>query len=229
MVFRRRDRRPVFTALTEFFLPRGGWKRATQYVIHRLRRLPDPPHRIARGIFAGVFISFTPLFGFHFLGAIAIAMVLRGNVLAALLATFFGNPVTTPLIALSSVELGHWMLGGTVGFGLEQIGQSFIDAWEAVTGNIQAMFTKDIADWQGLSGFFWEIFLPYLVGGLAPGIICGMICYYISLPAVGAYQKLRDRQRRERVEKAIEKRQKAAQRVLRRATKAATGQTEDQA
>ncbi|MCX8509052.1 MAG: DUF2062 domain-containing protein, partial [Rhodobacteraceae bacterium] len=102
MVFRRRDRRPVLRALTELIFPRGGWKRATQYVIHRLRRLPDPPHRIARGIFAGVFISFTPFFGFHFFGAIAIAMVLRGNVLAALLATFFGNPVTTPLIALGS-------------------------------------------------------------------------------------------------------------------------------
>ncbi len=228
MVFRRRDRRPVLTVLSEFFLPRGGWKRAAQYVVHRLRRLPDPPHRIARGIFAGVFISFTPLFGFHFLGAIAIAMALRGNVLAALLATFFGNPVTTPLIALGSVELGHWMLGGTVGFGINEIGRSFTDAWAAITGNIWAIFTEDVADWRGLSEFFWNIFLPYLVGGMVPGILIGMICYYISLPVIGTYQKLRDRQRRERVEKALEKRQKAAEKERRRAAKAA-GQTEDQA
>ena len=97
MVFRRRDRRPIKTIVSEFFLPRGGWSRAAQYVVHRLSRLPDPPHRIARGIFAGVFISFTPFFGFHFLGAAAIAWSLRGNILAALLATFFGNPLTTPL------------------------------------------------------------------------------------------------------------------------------------
>ena len=28
--------------------PRGGFVRATRYVIHRMSRLPDEPHRIAR-------------------------------------------------------------------------------------------------------------------------------------------------------------------------------------
>ena len=37
--------------------------------------------------------------------------VLRGNILASLLATFIGNPVTFPIIATVSVELGTWMLG----------------------------------------------------------------------------------------------------------------------
>ncbi len=228
MVFRRRDRRPIKTIVAEFFLPRGGWYRAAQYVIHRLSRLPDPPHRIARGIFAGVFISFTPFFGFHFLGAAAIAWAMRGNILAALLATFFGNPLTTPLIALGSVELGHWMLGGNPGFGFEEILASFSAAWTAIYGNFLALFTARQANWTGLADFFREIFLPYLVGGIGPGIVSGMACYYVSLPIVGAYQKLRDRKRRERIEKAMEKRQKAAEKERRRAEQAAGHQTEDQ-
>lgn len=228
MVFRRRDRRPIMTIVSEFFLPRGGWYRAAQYVVHRLSRLPDPPHRIARGIFAGVLISFTPLFGFHFLGAVGIAWAIRGNILAALLATFFGNPLTTPLIALGSVELGHWMLGGDIGFGFEEILASFSAAWSAIYGNFLALFTPRHTDWSGLADFFRNIFLPYLVGGIGPGIITGMICYYASLPIVGAYQKLRDRKRRERIEKAMEKRQKAADKERRRAERAAGHQTEDQ-
>lgn len=229
MVFRRRDRRPIKTIVTEFFLPRGGWSRAAQYVVHRLSRLPDPPHRIARGIFAGVFISFTPFFGFHFLGAAAIAWALRGNILAALLATFFGNPLTTPLIALGSVELGHWLLGGQLGFGFEEILASFSAAWSAIYGNFLALFTTRHADWAGLADFFRNIFLPYLVGGIGPGILAGMICYYASLPIVGAYQKLRERKRRERIEKAIEKRHKAAEKERKRALRVGTQQPGDQA
>ncbi|WP_330448804.1 DUF2062 domain-containing protein [Paracoccus marcusii] len=49
-------------------------------------------------------VNFTPLFGFHFLSAAAVAWIIRGNVLAALLATFVGNPVTLPFIALMSVS-----------------------------------------------------------------------------------------------------------------------------
>lgn len=228
MVFRRRDRRSLRTVVTEFFLPRGGWSRAAQYVVHRLSRLPDPPHRIARGIFAGVFISFTPLFGFHFLGAAGIAWLLRGNILAALLATFFGNPLTTPLIALGAVELGHWIMGGQIGFGFEEILASFSAAWSAIYGNFLALFTSRRADWGGLDEFFRNIFLPYLVGGIGPGILFGMVCYYVSLPVVGAYQKLRDRKRRERIEKAMERRQKAAEKERIRAERAGGHQAEDQ-
>lgn len=229
MVFRRRDRRPVLTAVAEFFFPRGGWKRAVQYVVYRLRRLPDPPHRIARGVFAGVFISFTPLFGFHLILAGAIAWALRGNVLAALIATFFGNPITTPIIALSSVELGHWILGAGEPVGIAEISSFFGAASVEIWNNIWAIFTPAVARWDHLAGFFKGIFLPYLVGGLGPGIFWGFVCYYLTIPLVNAYQKLRDRQRRERIERAIEKRQKAAEKERRRAERARTEQAEDQA
>lgn len=223
MVFRRRDRRSLATVVSEFFFPRGGWSRAAQYVVHRLRRLPDPPHRIARGVFAGVFISFTPLFGFHFIGAWLIAWALRGNVLAALLATFFGNPLTTPIIAITSVELGHWLLGTASDVGFAEITGFFANATAEIWHNIYAIFTPAPTEWQELIGFFRGIFLPYLVGGIGPGILWGLICYYATLPAVNAFQKIRARQRRERIEKALEKRARAAEKA-----DAAPDQTEHQ-
>jgi hypothetical protein len=66
-VFKRRTPRSYVQIVGEAFYPRGGWTRAAWYVAHRLRRLPDPAHRISRGIFAGVFVSFTPFYGLHFL------------------------------------------------------------------------------------------------------------------------------------------------------------------
>ena len=59
--------------MAEFVWPRGGWARAFHYVKHRMRRLPDSPERIARGVWAGVFVTFTPLFGMHFVFAVLLA------------------------------------------------------------------------------------------------------------------------------------------------------------
>ncbi|MEL6961065.1 MAG: DUF2062 domain-containing protein, partial [Pseudomonadota bacterium] len=60
MVFKRRDPKPFLRGALELLWPRGGWARAFHYVRHRLRRIPDSPERIARGIWAGVFTTFSP-------------------------------------------------------------------------------------------------------------------------------------------------------------------------
>ncbi|MFN0115565.1 MAG: DUF2062 domain-containing protein [Paracoccaceae bacterium] len=201
MVFKRRTPRSWLRAFVEFFYPRGGWQRAAQYVVHRVRRLPDEPHRIGRGVFAGVFISFTPLFGFHFLFAAGIAWVIRGNILAALLATFFGNPLTTPVIAWSAVELGHLILGSDRAISLDEIVTAFSGATTELWRNILAMFGPGVTHWSALGGFFDAIFLPYLVGGIVPGVICAAVCHHATLPLVEAYKKRRKKKLRDRVEK----------------------------
>lgn len=193
MVFRRRDRRPIWRMVYEFFLPRGGWYRAAHYVKHRLQRLPDPPHRIARGIFAGVFTAFTPFYGFHFVTAALIAWVMRGNILAAILSTFFGNPLTYVPIGIASLKTGYWLLGiskddrnihGTLGSKFRDAGY---DLWQ----NFKALFTPETADWTRLSVFYDEVFFPYMIGGIIPGIVAATVTYYLSLPLIQAYQNRR--------------------------------------
>lgn len=193
MVFKRRDRRPFWQVIKEFFWPRGGWGRAAHYVKHRLRRLPDSPERIARGIMAGVFTTFTPFFGLHFVTAALVAFVVRGNVLAALLSTFFGNPLTYVPIAMASLRTGYWMLGLEWGRGNVHgsLGEKFADAWADLHHNFLAMFTPERADWHGLRLFYDEVFFPFMIGGIIPGIFVGIIFYYISLPLIRAYQHRR--------------------------------------
>ncbi len=192
MVFKRRERRSWGRRMAEALWPRGGWARAAQYVKHRLHRLPDSPHRIARGIFVGVFVSFTPLYGFHFLVSFLMGKLIKANVVAALLSTFFGNPLTFPIIAAGSLRLGHWMLGTepTRGSGVS-LGAKFSRAFEDLWHNTKALFTPEVAHWDGLRAFYAEVFLPYLVGGLIPGLIVGYAAYAVSLPLIEAYQNRR--------------------------------------
>lgn len=177
-------------AIAHAFYPKGGWRRASQYVVHRLRRLPDPAHRISRGIAAGVFTSFTPFFGLHFVIAAGLAWAMRGNIVAALLATFFGNPLTFPLIAAVSMELGSMLLGQPV-LPLPLVLSSFTDAAHDLWWNVLAIFSAEQAHWDGLARFWQGIFLPYLVGGLLPGVACGLASYFLSNPLIAAYQKAR--------------------------------------
>lgn len=194
MVFKRRDRRPWWKVVSDFLWPKGGWTRAFLYVKHRLRRLPDPPHRIARGIFAGIFVTFSPFFGMHFIMAAAVAWIMRGNIVAALLSTFFGNPLTFVPIGALSLNTGYFLLGMSRISGDEvtrSLGGKFADAWGDLWHNFFAIFTGGTTDWVHLSLFFEEVFFPYMIGGIIPGIVFGAIGYYISLPLIKAYKNRR--------------------------------------
>ena len=192
MIFKRRDPKPTLRAVAEFLWPRGGWTRAFHYVKHRMRRLPDSPERIARGIWGGVFTSFTPLYGFHFIIAALIARTMKGNILAALMGTFFGNPLTYVPIGLASLKTGHWILGTRMDEGEHRsfVGK-FADAGADLWVNFRAIFTHEETDWTGILVFADEVFYPYMIGGILPGIVCATISYYLMVPLLRAYQKRR--------------------------------------
>lgn len=192
MVFKRRDPKPIGRTIVEFLWPRGGWARAFHYVKHRLRRLPDSPERIARGVWAGVFTTFTPFYGLHFIVAAIIAKVMRGNIVAALMATFFGNPLTYVPIGVVSLQVGNKLLGTKMSEEQERsFGGKFVDAGHDLWHNLWAWLTGNPVDWTGLSIFYKEIFFPYMVGGIIPGVIAATICYYLAVPVIRAYQHRR--------------------------------------
>ena len=190
-MFKRRDRRPAWKVVTRAVYPQGGWRRAFSYVKHRVRRLPDTPEKIGRGIWAGVFTTFTPFYGLHFIVAALIARLMRGNILASLMATFFGNPLTYLPIAAVSLKTGHWLLGTRPKAPTASLGEKFADAGADLWHNVLAIFTPARMDWHGLSIFYWDIFYPYMIGGIIPGIITATIAYYLSVPVLQAYQKRR--------------------------------------
>lgn len=211
MVFKRRDRLGWWAWLREQVYPRGGFKRATRYVVHRMRRLPDQPHRVARGVFAGSFIGFLPLPGLQFVAAWGAARLIRGNVLAALLGTFNTNPITTPFFAVLAMSLGHWILGLEAPLNAEYIGKAFANAGSDLWFNILSIFGPDKAKWDGLIQFWNEIYLPYFIGALGPAVVISAVAYYLTIPLVTAYQKARAATAHERGERRRRMRAKLAE------------------
>ena len=192
MVFRRRDRRGLGRAVWEGLYPKGGWSRAYLYVKHRVKRLPGTPEEIARGIAVGVFVSISPFYGLHFVLAALLAIFLRANILAALLGTFFGNPLTYIPIGVATLSVGNAMLGSQMqghvqsGFGL-MFSQAIKELWN----NLITMFTSSVGDWTYLAEFWKTVFWPWLVGGVPLGLVAGIMAYYLSVPTIRAYKNRR--------------------------------------
>lgn len=191
MVFKRRDKPSLGLRLRAIVYPPGGWKRAFSYTWHRLRRLPDRPGRIARGVACGVFVCFTPFFGFHFLLAVLLAWMIQGNKVAAFLSTLVGNPLTFPLIAAMSIELGEFVLRVETPIPLSQVLPAFAAAFGELTSNLVTVVTRGGANWDRLQAFFTTVVLPYAVGGFVPGLIAGGLSHAVTLRVVLAYQARR--------------------------------------
>lgn len=206
-MFKRRNKLTWLQSALHYMWPRGGWGRALSYMNHRIRRLPDTPEKIARGIFAGVLTAFTPFFGMHFIIAALLAKLMRGNIWAAIAATFVGNPLTYVPIAMISLKTGHFLLGTRFDPTAERtLTGKFVAAADDFWLNFRALFTDTDANWNALAQFWHEVYYPYVVGSLIPGVLAGWLAYYLSVPVLRAYQK----RRRAKLRARLEERRRAA-------------------
>lgn len=206
MVFKRRDKRSWLRLTLDVVYPKKGWRRAIEYIGHRVKRLPDTPHKISLGFACGVFVSFSPVFGLHFLYAALCAMIVRGNILAAFLGTFVGNPLTFPFIAAISYRMGRAMLGFRKDEAeVVSLKEAMMSGMHGFWHSVKSIFGFGPARWHEVGEFFANVFVPYFVGGIFPGLFAGIICYFLSRPLVAAYQK----RRKARLFKIAEKRRAA--------------------
>ena len=74
---------------------------------------------------------------------------------------------------------------------MRALSRKFADAGSDLWHNFVAVFTNSQMDWSGLAIFSKEVFYPYLIGGIIPGVICATIAYYLAVPLLQAYQKRR--------------------------------------
>jgi uncharacterized protein (DUF2062 family) len=176
MLFRRRIKPNFLERLKETLWPRGGWSRAARYFGKRILRLSGSPHTIAIGFAAGVFVAWSPLFGLHYVLAIACAFIVRGNVLAAILSTTLGNPLTLPAMWALDYKVGELLLGGRH---LRRL----------------PLHLEDTLAHKSFDAI-WPIVKPIFLGSLPLGLVTGLVSYFIVRATVQAYQH----SRRERLE-----------------------------
>lgn len=170
-MFKRRNKPPIKDRLLGIFWPKIGWKRSSQYVGHRVARLPGTPYSIAAGFACGAAVSFTPFVGLHLLGGALFAWLIRGNLIASWIGTLVGNPWTFPFI-----WIGIYRLGILMGAGDENSAQSldFIGFFDQL---IQALKTFDLSF---IGETAWPVLWPMMVGG-TPLFIGSWILFFFPV------------------------------------------------
>ena len=204
-MFKRRERRSIFRFFSEVIFSLKGIGRAIEYVGIRLKRIPDTPHKISLGMSCGIFASFTPLFGLHFLIAGLLSYLLRANVLASLIGTFIGNPITFPIITVFNLKLGEWILGSSEYSSVDgrKIFEGFLDFIFLIYKNLFTEGSVGENSVPRINEFLNGVFLPYSLGGIIGGIFVAIISYFLLRPLVATYQKQRDSLRAKREKKKL--------------------------
>lgn len=175
MLFQRRKTPALKERMRVYVWPRRSWARSSRYVLYRLWRLRATPHAIGLGCAAGVFVSFLPFLGMHFIMAGVISWLTRASIIASALGTFIGNPVTFPFIWIGAYQLGAWMLGQ----------QPMVETIDLSAGIFQSSLDT-----------LWPLIKPMTIGGVPLGLLAGAVSYYLVKRAVEAYQSKRRRDRR---------------------------------
>ena len=204
-MFKRRERRSIFRFFYEVVFSLKGITRAIEYVGIRLKRIPDTPHKISLGMSCGIFASFTPLFGLHFLIAGLLSYLLRANVLASLIGTFIGNPITFPIITVFNLKLGEWILGSNE-YSSGDGGKIFEGFLDFIFLIYKSLFTEGSIGENSvprMNEFLYGVFIPYSLGGLILGISIAIISYFLLRPLVSTYQKKRDSLKARRLKKKL--------------------------
>ena len=89
---------------------RQKWRRQLRYFYIRFVRMRGTPEAIGRGIAAGVFAGWFPLFGLQTIIGVAIASVVRGNKIMAAAGTWISNPFTYVPIYYFNFRIGQVLL-----------------------------------------------------------------------------------------------------------------------
>ncbi|MEO8935085.1 MAG: DUF2062 domain-containing protein, partial [Xanthomarina sp.] len=119
----------VFLTLI-YYLPRRLFrnikkKGLKRFFVEDLLGSNDSPRKKALSIALGVFIGFSPLWGFHTILAISLALLLRLNKAISFAFSNVSLPPFIPFIIYASLELGQFILGEKISYSIEDMMDNF--------------------------------------------------------------------------------------------------------
>lgn len=157
-----------------------GIVRGFRKLWYKLVTLKSSPRKIAAGFALGIFVSYTPTFGFQVVLSLALAALLRVNPIAAVLSVQLTNLFTVFPIYAACYGLGRSILGGRSFVGTE-VFESF---WAFIKAGPVVMATE-------------------FVGGLVFGIVTAVPSYFLVLFGVIRYRRARLNRRIRAMEKRM--------------------------
>ena len=133
-------------------LNKEQWKKRFKAILS----LDRHPGHISAGFAVGVFISFTPFFGFHTAMAVVAAFVFRLNKLTCITGSWVNTPLTVVPVLGLGYKLGRILLG-------------------LPPGELQARGLE----WQYLKAHAASILLGSAILGFFAAIVAYFLCYYL--------------------------------------------------
>jgi uncharacterized protein len=118
--------------------------------------LDSHPGHIAAGFAVGVFISFTPFFGFHTPLAIALAFIFRLNKLTCITGAWVNTPFTMLPVLAVSYKLGRFLRGKPV---------------------IEMTFKG--LEWQHIKPYAKSLLLGSSILGFVAAVTAYFVCYWL--------------------------------------------------
>lgn len=128
------------------------WKKRFKDILS----LDSHPGHISAGFAVGVFISFTPFFGFHTGMAIAAAFIFRLNKLTCVTGSWINTPLTVVPVLGLSYKLGRMLRG--------------LPARELHARGLE---------WQHLKGYAGSLLLGSSIIGFVAALIAYFLCYWL--------------------------------------------------
>jgi len=162
----------------------ASWMLSLKSVARRLVNLRASPHEVALGCAIGAFVSVTPLLGVQTILAVLLTTLLRGNVPAAIVGTFVGNPLSWPFIWASTYAMGLQIVGFEDMLDPATFQHNMLLVWAAVIEHSPQVLDATVA-------LLWPLVWPMLAGSIPLGLLTGAVVYYICRNGVQAWRHRR--------------------------------------
>jgi uncharacterized protein len=141
--------------------------RSFRALLHQVLQLQESPQRTAVAFAVGVFIAFSPVYGFHTLLVVLSTWLFGLNVVALLAGAFINNPWTVIPI-----------LGATYWTGAFLLGRSDAPAFSWHDLSVQGLYQQVL-----------PYAIPFVVGGLALSLLGALLSYPAAYLVLAKYRR----------------------------------------
>lgn len=157
--------------------------RLSRYTYLRIVRIKAPAESIALGLALGVFAGALPFLSLQMVIAVALALVLRGNVIAAAIGTWWTNPFNWAIVFPLFYLLGKVFVS--------------MDVTPLSIGELIHLPLLELLE-RG-----WQWLLITTLGGVIAGIPMSIVTYFITLRAVRIFHDRRAKRKLERQRRVL--------------------------
>ncbi len=190
--------------------------RTSKYFYLRFLRLGGSPEEVSRGVAIGLFVGLLAPIGLQTIIVLPAAFLIKAKKIPALAFTWLTNPYTIIFIYPVQCYLGSLVYGKALSFDtIQEIFKTFFEHFSdkpAELWRITEIFkdtfllsylASSLEQAQGsidaLINLGGDIFIPFLIGGCALGLVFGIVGYFASYGLITSHRAKRQRKLRERL------------------------------